>query len=391
MVLNDGNFIGGGGLQLEDGTQIINTTGATVQDSNIVVMYSQAGEELATHSTVTKDTVPISSSGQMVTIEANQPARIAAHEDETSQASTQPSEKTCEREGEDDSQHMDEDEGNSQEVPAEEKMEEPKEAEHSVDMSDTSEVMQQIEQQEEMDEEDSKLGDDSEKAVKEREKLKLISELEGDWSEDTEEHQSVPAEKQEIKPVQPASDQPPSIASTVEENLDVVRAKPSEEKKEAQKVSDESKLNESEINELLDDWNNETKFTESDSDADLEKKLEKVVGEKKEESINNESKEDNAVEASTADNTVDSVDDSMNDTQVVLMPADSETDISAKEEDADKEQDEKSAELEAEEKDDVKHAGKEDDEDTPKDEGTKAKSKEVVSSLLGDWDEDDDI
>ncbi|XP_055638658.1 centrosome-associated zinc finger protein CP190 [Toxorhynchites rutilus septentrionalis] len=391
MVLNDGNFISGGGLQLEDGTQIINTTGTTVQDSNIVVMYSQAGEELITHSStaLAKDAGPISSSEQqqqqVVSMEADQqPASVTpVHEDETSQASTQPSEKTCERETEDGSHQMEVDEGDSQEVPEEERTEEEtKEEDHSADLSGSSEVLQQIVQQDE--EEDSKQGDDSEKAVKEREKLKLISELEGDWSEDTEDHPSVLVEKPEAKSVEPASDPPSGVAPTSEES------KFSEEKKEPQRDKDEGKLNESEISELLDDWNNETKFTESDSDADLEKKLEKVVGEKKEESTNIESKEDDAVEASTADNTVDSVDDGANDTQVVIMPAESETDISVKEEEADKEHDEKSTTPKVKEQDDVEEAEKADEKDASKDEETKAKSKEVVSSLLGDWDEDED-
>ncbi|XP_058822537.1 centrosome-associated zinc finger protein CP190 [Topomyia yanbarensis] len=436
MVLNDDNFISGSGLQLADGTQLINTTGA--QDSNIVVMYSQAAEELAAPvNTVTTTSAPITAGTETPHVQEHEEVaatekevvakKAELTEDELSQASTQPSDKVSEKEVE--TEQMEVDAESSQEPPAEESVDEEKNASDLNESSDVARQSTQAEaddddedEEEEEEADDSKPADEAAKAEKERDKLKLISELEGDWSEDTEE-QPTPVEKKEEK--QAVQSEP---------------ANATEEKKESPATAkNESKINEEDIGQLLDDWNNETKFTESDSDADLEKKLQKVVGEKKEDP----KEEDIAMETSTADNTADSVDDSANDseTHVVIVAAESETEASVREDDdADKSQElktekvgdeninkenvsekmdviendkvpakedepvEKEEEPVEEEEEPVEkeedpvekeeESAEQDEDPAEQDEakGTedKAKSKEVVNSLLGDWDEDED-
>lgn len=369
MVLNDENFISGSGLHLEDGTQMISSAASTGHDSNIVVMYTQAEPDHTTHSTVVTTTAPITTTvastistehmehqdeADAAEEETSKGSAAVVTEDETSQASTQPSERTSEKDSE--AQQMDADAESSQQ---------------EADLND-----------------DSK-HEDEEKAAKEREKLKLISELEGDWSEDTEEHPVAPEPKEETnKSVNEPQKNKPDAQS--------------EQKPEKENTSDKShapaaksadKASEKEISKLLDDWNSETKLTENDSDADLEKKMEKVVGEHEEEK-KEEKDAETFLETSAADNTADSVDSNMNDseTQVVVLAAESETETSMKEADAEQGQEEKSAEQQQEPEPESKNDTTEEDHDESKeDDEDKDKSKEVVSSLLGDWDEDDDM
>ncbi|XP_065094302.1 centrosome-associated zinc finger protein Cp190 [Ochlerotatus camptorhynchus] len=381
MVLNDENFISGTGLHLEDGTQLISSAASTGHNSNIVVMYTQAEPDHTTHSTVTT-TAPVTTTvASTVTSEnmehheeveaaeegASKGTAAVATEDETSQASTQPSEKASEKDSE--NQQMEVDAENSQ---------------HDADLSESADA------------EDSKHEEEEEeKAAKEREKLKLISELEGDWSEDTEEHPVATEQKEEAKePASKSVEQEPEKQTEQEIEKEPISDK---SKTAAAAAEKPSKANEKEISQLLDDWNSETKLTENDSDADLEKKLEKVVGEKHAEhkDENKEEKEtEMPMETSAADNTADSVDSSMNenDTHVVVLAAESETETSMKEDDADNSQEEKPAEKQKKLEPESKNDTTEEDQDDPKeDEEDKAKSKEVVSSLLGDWDEDDDL
>ncbi|XP_053692681.1 centrosome-associated zinc finger protein CP190 [Sabethes cyaneus] len=391
MVLNDDNFIGGPGIQLADGSQLMNAASVPAgQDTNIVVMYSQPtdGQLVTTTNTITtaNSVVPVGPAAgvheEEVATEDEANKMAVATEDETSQVSTQPSEKTG------DTQPMEVYTECSQDLPAEEK---------NKDANVSSEVERPVSQMEDDDDEEedeeaneSKNSEAEEKAAKEREKQKLISELEGDWSEDTEEQPTAAEEKTEEKVTEAKS---PTVQK---------------EKPAAEKQEDKNKEEEEEIGQMLNEWNNETKFNENDSDGDLEKKLEKVVGGKK-----NESKEKTPMETSSADNTADTVDDSLNNsgTQVVIMAAESETEVSVNESDAEKATENKSESLvETEEPEKTACTAKEeedadDDEkdstsktDQPatekeetKSEDDKTKSKEVVSSLLGDWDEDDDL
>lgn len=384
MVLNDDNFISGAGIQLEDGTHLISTAPSGTQDQNIVVMYTQAEHDQGTHSTITT-TAPVTttetvSSEQMEHLEEVEAAAAATeesktaeeHEDETSQASTQPSEKASEK----DTEHMDVDAESSQ---------------HEADLSEAADA------------DDSKHTEDEEeqKAAKEREKQKLISELEGDWSEDTEEQPVAAEQKEEAKKSPPpATAKPPKS----------VEKEAASKEKPVEAVASEAvaeKSSEKEISQLLDDWNSETKLPEADADVDLEKKLEKVVGgEKKVEESKEKEEEETPMETSeVADNSAaadSTVENSMNEseTQVVLLAAsESEAETSTKVEDAEKSQEESQEETkpaeETEEKataESKKDATEEKDQDeSQEDDGDKTKSKEVVSSLLGDWDEDDDL
>lgn len=372
MVLNDENFISGAGIQLEDGTQLINSS-VVGQNQNIVVMYSQAEQDHGTQNTITT-TAPVAptvveavSSEHERVAETGEASKTVEQEDETSQASTQPSEKEAE--------HMEVDAESSQ---------------HEADLNESAEAD---------DSKDADEDDDELKEAKEREKQKLISELEGDWSEDTEDQPSTTepkeAKKEEgVKTLPKKITKTPSVESTTKESAK--KEEPSVKSAEVEKPS------EKEIHQLLDDWNSETKLTETDSDADLEKKLEKVVGEKKTEASDKMDEEETPMETSvTAENTADSIDDtSLNESEtqvVILAAADSEAETSAKEEnEADKSQVKQVEEThegdEKSETTEIKQDADEEDQEASKDgEEDKAKSKEVVSSLLGDWDEDDDL
>ncbi|EAT46023.1 AAEL002771-PA, partial [Aedes aegypti] len=374
MVLNDDNFIGGAGIQLEDGTHLISTAPSGAQDQNIVVMYTQAEQDQGTHSLITT-TAPVTTtvvenapSEQMEhheeVQEATKSAAVTDHEDETSQASTQPSEKASEK----DTEHMEVD---------------PESSQHETDLSESADV------------DDSKHAEyeEEQKAAKEREKQKLISELEGDWSEDTEEQPTAAEQKEETKKSSP----PPESTETSTKITGKEAASKKETVAESEAVTE--KPSEKEINQLLDDWNSESKLTGAESDVDLEKKLEKVVGEKGAKDLK-ESEEETPMETSaTEDKTADTAESSMNESEtqvVILAAAESETDTSMKE-DADKSQESQEEEYpasESEEKSKVeskKDATEEEQEESKEDEEDKTKSKEVVSSLLGDWDEDDDL
>lgn len=374
MVLNDENFISGSGLHLEDGTQLISSAASTGHDSNIVVMYTQAEPDHTTHSTVVTTTAPTTTTvastisaehmehqeeADAAEEETSKGSATVVTEDETSQASTQPSERASEKDSE----------------------------AHQMDV-DAESSQQEADLNESADADDSK-HEEEEKAAKEREKLKLISELEGDWSEDTEEHPVAlePKEETNKSANEPEQHEPESESEQKPEKENT------SDKSQSPAIKSADKASEKEISKLLDDWNSETKLTENDSDADLEKKLEKVVGEH-EEVKKDEKDADTSLENSAADNTADSVDSNMNDseTQVVVLAAESETDTSMKEADAEKSPEKNPAEQQHKREPESKNNTTEDDQDDPKeDEEDKDKSKEVVSSLLGDWDEDDDM
>ncbi|XP_039442937.1 centrosome-associated zinc finger protein CP190 [Culex pipiens pallens] len=408
MVLNDDQFITGAGLQLEDGTELINAGGSTAdggQNSNIMVMYSQAGDELATQSTVTTTTVA-ASSGKVKEV---QKVASVVEEEETSQASTQPSEKEVEAASE---------KGEDSQMSVDPESSQDKGADDTRD----SEVDEE--------EEAARLAkEEEEKAAKEKEKLKLISELEGDWSEDTEEQPA--AAEPEPEPVQEEEAKKVEVP-TEKEKPAPSKSKEDPKKQEAVATATEEAANEKEIDRLLDEWHSEVKADEAEeaetADADLEKKLEKVVGEEKTEEeppAKAEEEEEPATApaeeaepATTADQTPDvSVDEaSMNDsetTQVVIVAAESETDTSMREDETSQQEEVPAAEeaTSVDEKKQVEEeeaAAKEDepeakdngeaakeeedgDDEAKEPEEDKTKSKEVVNSLLGDWDEDDDL
>uniref|UniRef100_A0A1Q3G241 Putative microtubule binding protein n=1 Tax=Culex tarsalis TaxID=7177 RepID=A0A1Q3G241_CULTA len=390
MVLNDDQFITGTGLQLEDGTELINAAGQTVssdggQNSNIVVMYSQAGDELTTvtHSTVT------TTAGKSKVVE-----------DETSQASTQHSEKGA---------------GGS------EKGEELEDSQMSVDPESSQDKGADDTRESEMDEDEEEAArlakEEEEKAAKEKEKQKLISELEGDWSEDTEEQPTAvepeqePVEEETKKVDVPEKKEKSPVSKTKEED--------SKEQEAADVAADESG-NEKEIDRLLDEWHSEVKADEAEAEAEVETeskaKLEKVVAEEKtneepppaKDETEDEPAADASAEVEPADQTPDvsvnetSLDDSESTQVVIVAAAESETDTSQQEvvEAAEESVDEKQESAEPKEESEVKDEGDAAKEGVKEDQGEnvkepeeeeKTKSKEVVNSLLGDWDEDDDL
>ncbi|EDS39912.1 microtubule binding protein [Culex quinquefasciatus] len=378
MVLNDDQFITGAGLQLEDGTELINAGGSTAeggQNSNIMVMYSQAGDELATQSTVTTTTVAASSAK----VKEVQNVASVVEEEETSQASTQPSEKEVEAASE---------KGEDSQMSVDPESSQDKGADDTRD----SEVDQE--------EEAARLAkEEEEKAAKEKEKLKLISELEGDWSEDTEEQPA--AVEPEPEPVQEEEAKKVEVPAEKEKTAPS-KSKEDPKKQEAVAAATEEAANEKEIDRLLDEWHSEVKADEAEeaetADADLEKKLEKVVGEEKteeeppakedEEPVAAPAEEAEPSAATTSDQTPDvSVDEaSMNDsetTQVVIVAAESETDTSMREDET-SQQEEEANSFDEKKQVEEEEAAKE-DEPEAKDNGEAAKEK-----VKGEEDGDDE-
>ncbi|XP_055612997.1 centrosome-associated zinc finger protein CP190 [Uranotaenia lowii] len=373
MVLNDDNFIGGSSITLEDGSHLI-TTSADHHDPNAVLMYTQAGDVLTG--------VTESGSGMLAvttTSTLEQDEQPQQHIDETSQASVQPSEAVSEKVGE-------AGENNQESVQQVERT-----------------VKAEAEEDDEVEEEDE--DEKAEKAAKEREKQKLISELEGDWSEDTEDNQQPNAEEEKQAEAPVAKSNKPAAASK-------------ETSEKTENKTETPSLNDKEIDDLLDDWNNDSKPA---NDEDTESKpVEEKIPDK--DPVEPEKEEPTPMETSTGDgeHTADdsiggasSVNDS--ETQIVIMAAESETETSLKEDETSQGEGEaataaetdkdastetpkdadtgKSEPEEKETEQSTDRAKEEDNDQQPKEEDedkTKSK-KEVVNSLLGDWDEDEDM
>uniref|UniRef100_A0A182P9R6 BTB domain-containing protein n=1 Tax=Anopheles epiroticus TaxID=199890 RepID=A0A182P9R6_9DIPT len=413
MVLNEDNFSVGSTIQLGEGVQIVDAA-----SQNIMVMYSQptdgAGSE---HNDSQKSD--------------NKPTDVTASEDENSQASVSMSEdKAADKEVSlaegDESQESrrtvsekpDEDEGNTLD---------------DVDMSGASETNESLQQAVkdqlmEMDEAEALPSDisgkddlDDSEDRQQSDKLKLISELEGDWSEDTAEEQPAVATAADETPEKstkkgPAADKKPvaapsksgsvkseagkkQAASETVRTTDKEKQSPEPSSKERKK-SDTEKFAGKEIDKLLDDWNNEAKLDELSNEADLEKEIEKVTTGGVDDST--EAAADTPADEGEVDKTLKSIkkeseekkdgdaakeDDSEQTTTKVVKLEKDEKRASVSPKGGKKNGsnvDPKAKEGTISDPDD-EDVGDEDDKDK-----SAAKSKEV-SSLLGEWDEDDDL
>ncbi|XP_049286427.1 centrosome-associated zinc finger protein CP190 [Anopheles funestus] len=411
MVLNEDNFSVGSTIQLDEGVQIVDTSA-----QNIMVMYSQTAEGGSEHNDSQKSD--------------SKAADVTASEDEFSQASVSLSEdkaasideKQVSMEEADESQGSrhtdkpDEDEGNTMD---------------DVDM-ETNETLQQAVKDELLDlEEELRAPDTSTEGAKDddlddsedrqqSDKLKLISELEGDWSEDTADDQPAAvapadAEASEKSAKKVTVDKKPSTTSTTAvaksaSKLDTDKKatvetgtaatgkkKPSPVEqasaiKERKKSADEKEISEKEIDKLLDDWNNEAKLDELEEEADLEKEMAEVTGGKaatgegESKKAKDIKKESLPVKDEKAD--VREGDDGKQKEDAAKKSPEAKESSTAK---SAKKNGTASGEAAAKAKPTTSELeedeGVDDEDDKDK---SSSKSKEV-SSLLGEWDEDDDL
>uniref|UniRef100_A0A182JR95 BTB domain-containing protein n=1 Tax=Anopheles christyi TaxID=43041 RepID=A0A182JR95_9DIPT len=401
MVLNEDNFSVGSTIQLGEGVQIVDTA-----SQNIMVMYSQPADGGSEHNDSQKSDPKA--------------ADVTASEDENSQASVSLSEdkavdkETSLAEGDESQTSRRTDASDKPEMDESNTMDD-------VDMSgemtsETNETLQQAvkDQLMEMEEELPDADTSTEAAVKDdlddsedrqqSDKLKLISELEGDWSEDTaEEHPPVVDETSEKSAKKVQADKKPVATPATKSSTAKPEAakKPTSEsakdkEKESptdptpsteQKTADKDKLSGKEIDKLLDDWNNEVKLDELSNEANLEKEMEKVTTGGSSTADASEKKE---VEKSSKPVKKDPEEKKDSDTQKHdAKQTDKET-KSDDEKETVSPKGKKNGTTASEKLDETsepedEEAGDEDDKDK-----SSSKSKEV-SSLLGEWDEDDDL
>uniref|UniRef100_A0A182QN14 BTB domain-containing protein n=1 Tax=Anopheles farauti TaxID=69004 RepID=A0A182QN14_9DIPT len=340
MVLNEDNFSVGSTIQLGEGVQIVDAT-----SQNIMLMYSQPGEGGSEHNDSQK---------------SDTKADVTASEDDNSQASVALSEDKDASIDEKQTSLGEADESQeSRRTDVSDKQHEGEEYDGNttaddVDMSghetsETNETLQQAVKDELMDteehDEEAKAEDEaSEKAAsakdddseerQQSDKLRLISELEGDWSEDTAEEQptaavaseaskKAPSEKKPtVAPVakpapkqqDPAVKKPTTaVGATKPDPAAGTKKKPSSETSPGGSVAERKKTGEEkagaagtgkQLDTLLDDWNQDVKHEESfetESDADLEKAMEKVTNAPKDEGKAKESKRDSTAQQQNDD------------------------------------------------------------------------------------------
>ncbi|XP_053672051.1 centrosome-associated zinc finger protein CP190 [Anopheles nili] len=401
MVLNEDNFTVESTLQLADGVQIVDAA-----SQNIMLMYGNpdaASENNDSHKSDSK-------------------ADVTASEDENSQASVSLSEdKAALAEGKQPSLGEGEESQESRKTDVTDKPDEEEgNTTDDVDMSgdvtsETNETLQQAVREEMMDVDDgSKGADTSVEAGKETaeeseerqqtDKLKLISELEGDWSEDTAEEQpstTAASKESEKSAKKPATDKRSPVQAKVaakaeptKKPLDSASKKKAANEQNDQKKAASDKLAEKEIDTLLDDWTNETVKAEcSDTETDLEKKMEKVTAGADEEGTTRESNSNPSIKKEKQDASVEknvpvpSAEADVGKKSTAKTAAPSKEADSKEKKNGTKPAEVKRRKADASEPEDEDEDEELDDED--KDKST-SKSKEV-SSLLGEWDEDDDL
>uniref|UniRef100_A0A182M369 BTB domain-containing protein n=1 Tax=Anopheles culicifacies TaxID=139723 RepID=A0A182M369_9DIPT len=412
MVLNEDNFAVGSTIQLDEGVQIIDTSA-----QNIMVMYSQTAEGGSEHNDSQKSDTKATD--------------VTASEDDNSQASVSMTEEKAA--SIDEKQVSLEDADESQESHRTDASDKPEEDEGNtmddVDMEMNDTIQHEVKDElMDLEEELKARPDTSTEGAKDEDmddsedrqqsdKLKLISELEGDWSEDTADDQPAAAaapensdksakkaavDKKPTATATPAvarstskseTDKKPAADGTATGKKKIAPVEAPTATKERKKSGEEKQISEKEIDKLLDDWNNESKMDELPEEADIEKEIAKVTGAKsvaggsetkkvkdikKEPSPANDEMPEEEEVAPKEDSTAKQSPEGKQSGTVKGVKKNGTT--TSVEEGSRTKLRETS---EPEEDDGV------DDEDEDKDKSS-SKSKEV-SSLLGEWDEDDDL
>ncbi|XP_050086292.1 centrosome-associated zinc finger protein CP190 [Anopheles aquasalis] len=433
VMMNEVKFADGSTLQINDGMQIVesaaDTDGAVAGgNQNIMLVYSDSAtdagtEDRKTNSTNHEEDAPSEDdensqnsaalsekASSSIDKPANEESSVAPEEEEESQESRKTDVSGKEEVGEEDDTAEDVDM-----LPADTSFEssEPVKPTTKAGTSDNKKVENQKQHKEDAEEERHR-----------SDKLKLISELEGDWSEDTEEQSTAsvstaPAAKAESK--QSASDDSTENrsnkkgASTVEKkSVSAVVGTSSSSKKPSTSEKDKKKEDKpsvsnpdkkpvasespagKEIDKLLDEWSNEpgSKQDDSDTETELGKKTPKAAGgsiktekEKIKQEHEDQNENDDDSKAMETDEVEDAPASKSSDVEKASKTSPSTVDTddatSAKKSDA------SSKAATAKKLENVKTEDEEEDQDE-EDKEKVSKSKDV-NSLLGEWDEDDEL
>ncbi|ETN60482.1 microtubule binding protein [Anopheles darlingi] len=421
VMMNEVKFVDGSTLQINDGVQIVNSgdTDGTAAggNQNIMLVYSDSATEERKENS-NDDVAPSEDDensqnsaalSEKASSSTDKPADTVAPEEEESQESRKTDATDGKEAGEEDDTVEDVDM-----LPSDASFEtnEPVKPTTKAGTRDDKKAEKHKQHKEDV-EEDRQRSD----------KLKLISELEGDWSEDTEEHSTTtvsttPATKADTK--QTASEDSTEnrsnkkAASIVEKKsvtakVPVVGAasakKPSNPEKDKKKEDKPNVTNttkktvasegpaEKEIDKLLDEWNNEpSKQDDSDTEAELAEKTPKADGLvkiEKEEQQDGKQKENDDTETMETDEVIDAPASKSSDAEMISKTSSStnETDDATKA----KKTETSSKVASAKKVENLKVAADDEDEDQDEDDKEKASKSKDVSSLLGEWDEDDEL
>ncbi|XP_058055507.1 centrosome-associated zinc finger protein CP190 [Anopheles bellator] len=411
----------GSTLQLNDGMQIVNST--AVENQNIMLVYSssEAGvtETAENHKTdVVASEDDASQTSAALSDKAASTGKPPGEADEGDESQESLKTDVTEKEGE--GELGDDEHGLATDV--EMSADTVSEMNEALQHTTTDEAMETDGDSKTADSEVNKLEDTEERHRSD--KLKLISELEGDWSEDTEEPTPVSAGsasataskttavvestgKSVKKDVGSEKKVTPSVKETKKPSNQADKKKEEVSKESSVKVSDD-KLSGKEIDKLLDEWNNESsKMEDSDIEADLEKKIEKATGLSPDDdaepaskaTVKAENVDDADMDSKDVKKEVEQADESEADPKVdnASTKADARTTTTA--DDASKTKKNgtsiKSSPEGGSKKEETceQDVGEEEDPEAVDDddkEKSASKSKDV-SSLLGEWDEDDDL
>uniref|UniRef100_A0A182VRK0 BTB domain-containing protein n=1 Tax=Anopheles minimus TaxID=112268 RepID=A0A182VRK0_9DIPT len=411
MVLNEDNFAVGSTIQLDEGVQIVDTSA-----QNIMVMYSQTAEGGSEHNDSQKSD--------------SKAADVTASEDDISQASVSLSEDKAA--SVDDKQASMEEADESQESRRTDTSDKPEEDEENttddVDM-ETNETLQQAVKDELMDLEEELRArpDTSTEGAKDEDmndsedrqqsdKLKLISELEGDWSEDTADDQPASAASAAVEvsekstkktTVEKKPSATPSTAvakSTSKSELDKKptgkgtttgkqKVAPVEVPATKERKKSGEQISEKEIDKLLDDWNNEAKLDEIADAPDLEKEIAKVTGAKASagESESKKVKEIKKEQSPVKEEELSEEDDDKKKEDTAKQSPEGKQPGTAKGVKKNGTTSSEGATASSKQGDTSEPEEDEGVEDDEEDKDKSASKSKEVSSLLGEWDEDDDL
>ncbi|XP_058117932.1 centrosome-associated zinc finger protein CP190 isoform X2 [Anopheles ziemanni] len=421
MVLNEDNFADGSTLQLGEGVQIVNT--ASTDNQNLMLMYSQesASENNDSQKSETKADVTMASeddnSQVSMTLSEDRPGTAdgkRSMDGDTPMEEGDESQESRKTDATDKDEHRQEQQEQQQHGEEQEDDDADMSAELTSETNENS--LQQAAKDAGIEEDDSKStdGKNADEQSEERQKsdkLKLISELEGDWSEDTAEEQATPPAKV-VAGAETTGESGKKVDGDSRKSAAAVVAASKKSPEHANKKKESPNAEGKDIDKLLDDWNNEVKLGDSDSadEGDLEKKMEKVIG------------------TPPADSALDKSSGSLNESALKKEKNNEQKEVKAAVESKDKAEDKNASagkKLETEKPAKVVDGGSssqktkkngttttsdapvkmpssdpeddaavaddpEDEDDDDEKDKTSSKSKEV-SSLIGEWDEDDDL
>uniref|UniRef100_A0A2M4BAB9 Putative microtubule binding protein n=1 Tax=Anopheles marajoara TaxID=58244 RepID=A0A2M4BAB9_9DIPT len=429
VVMNEVKFADGSTLQINDGMQIVNSAdtegAATGGNQNIMLVYSDSATDGGTEDRKTNSNQEVAPSDD----DENSQNSAAISEKASSSTDKPADEESTMVPEEEESQESHKTDVSGKEVGEEDDTAEDVDmlpADTSFESSEPAKPTSKATTRDDKKAEKQKQHrEDAEEERHRSDKLKLISELEGDWSEDTEEQSTTPASS--AAPAKAESKQSTSedstenrankkVASIIEKKSAAAKVpvagtsssskKPSnfendKKKEDKPSVSNPSKNSVAsenpagkEIDKLLDEWNNEpSKQDHSDTEAELGKKTPKAAGlkpekEKVKQDDGNQKVNDDDTEAMETDEVIDALTSKSSDVERSSKTSPSTADTG----EATKKKTETSSKAaSAKQLENAKVEADEEEEDQDEDEKEKVSKSKDVSSLLGEWDEDDEL